>query len=183
MPPLTSSLLSRSAAGPGSARVTAAAAAAISKPAAAVAEAGPSPSSSAPHPPLPARGQAPRRAASPFASGLAGRLFGGHRAAARSSSSATAVFERRFASAGKDHRDPAYPVPVIASRFRYPSPSLTNGVLVCFAATKNAYDEILTSLAKPGGGADFGKYYSLPALADPRIGESFSSPGPLCSRG
>jgi hypothetical protein len=70
---------------------------------------------------------------SPFASGLAGRLFGGHRAAARSSSSATAVFERRFASAGKDHRDHVYPVPIIASRFRSISlaPYPTNRVSVC----------------------------------------------------
>ncbi|KAG8073370.1 hypothetical protein GUJ93_ZPchr0006g43758 [Zizania palustris] len=129
MPPLTSALLSRSTTASGSsssARISAAAAAVISNPAA-----GAAPSS----PPPPAR-QSPRsRPASPFASGLAGRLFGGHRAAARSSSTAAAVFERRFAS----------------------------------AATRNSYDEILTSLAKPGGGAEFGKYYSLPALSDPRI--------------
>nr|XP_010943467.1 aconitate hydratase, cytoplasmic [Elaeis guineensis] len=35
-------------------------------------------------------------------------------------------------------------------------------------ATRNAYESILTSLPKPGGG-EFGKYYSLPALNDPRI--------------
>ncbi|MQM18245.1 hypothetical protein Taro_051236, partial [Colocasia esculenta] len=35
-------------------------------------------------------------------------------------------------------------------------------------ATKNSYESILTSLSKPGGG-EFGKYYSLPALNDPRI--------------
>ncbi|KAH7663292.1 Aconitate hydratase protein [Dioscorea alata] len=35
-------------------------------------------------------------------------------------------------------------------------------------ATKNSYEGILTRLAKPGGG-EFGKYYSLPALDDPRI--------------
>ncbi|XP_072955826.1 aconitate hydratase, cytoplasmic [Typha angustifolia] len=35
-------------------------------------------------------------------------------------------------------------------------------------ATKNSYDSILTTLSKPGGG-EFGKYYSLPALDDPRI--------------
>ena len=46
---------------------------------------------------------------------------------------------------------------------------------------KNSYDEILTSLAKPGGGADFGKYYSLPALADPRIGELFPCSPPFSS--
>lgn len=39
-----------------------------------------------------------------------------------------------------------------------------------FVATKNSYEGILTSLAKPGGG-EFGKYFSLPALNDPRIGE------------
>ncbi|CAA7410763.1 unnamed protein product [Spirodela intermedia] len=36
-------------------------------------------------------------------------------------------------------------------------------------ATKNSYESILTSLSKPGGGGEFGKYYSLPALNDPRI--------------
>uniref|UniRef100_A0A0D9Z1T0 Aconitate hydratase n=1 Tax=Oryza glumipatula TaxID=40148 RepID=A0A0D9Z1T0_9ORYZ len=124
MPPLTSALLSRSS----STRIPAAAAAAavISNPAGAAA------SSSSPSPPPPSSRPRP---ASPFASGLAGRIFGGRRAAARSSSSAAAVFERRFAS----------------------------------AAAKNSYDEILTGLAKPGGGAEFGKYYSLPALSDPRI--------------
>ncbi|XP_077221437.1 aconitate hydratase, cytoplasmic-like [Tasmannia lanceolata] len=35
-------------------------------------------------------------------------------------------------------------------------------------ATRNAYESILTPLSKPGGG-EFGKYYSLPALNDPRI--------------
>ncbi|PKA60141.1 Aconitate hydratase 2, mitochondrial [Apostasia shenzhenica] len=35
-------------------------------------------------------------------------------------------------------------------------------------ATRNSYEAILTPLAKPGGG-EFGKYYSLPALDDPRI--------------
>ncbi|PKU65681.1 aconitate hydratase, cytoplasmic [Dendrobium catenatum] len=36
------------------------------------------------------------------------------------------------------------------------------------AASRNSYEGILTPLAKPGGG-EFGKYYSLPALDDPRI--------------
>ncbi|WOL10778.1 aconitate hydratase, cytoplasmic-like [Canna indica] len=35
-------------------------------------------------------------------------------------------------------------------------------------ATRNSYDSILTTLQKLGGG-EFGKYYSLPALTDPRI--------------
>ncbi|XP_020261679.1 aconitate hydratase, cytoplasmic-like [Asparagus officinalis] len=35
-------------------------------------------------------------------------------------------------------------------------------------ATKNSYESILTTLSKPGGG-EFGKYFSLPALNDPRI--------------
>ena len=37
-------------------------------------------------------------------------------------------------------------------------------------ATEHAFKDILTSLPKPGGG-EFGKYYSLPALNDPRIGK------------
>ena len=97
MPPLTSALLSRSTTG-SSTRVSAAAAAAISRPAA---DAAPS-SSPPPSRPIPRPRPSP---ASPFASGLAGRLFSGHRAAARSASSATAVFERRFASAGTDSDD------------------------------------------------------------------------------
>jgi hypothetical protein len=91
MPPLTSTLLSRSTTG-SSTRVSAAAAAAISRPAADAA----APPSSRPTP------SAAPKPASPFASGLAGRLFGGRRAAARSASSATASFERRFASAGME---------------------------------------------------------------------------------
>lgn len=38
-------------------------------------------------------------------------------------------------------------------------------------AGDHAFNGILTSLPKPGGG-EFGKFYSLPALNDPRIGES-----------
>ncbi|CAN1220262.1 Putative aconitate hydratase, cytoplasmic [Linum perenne] len=37
------------------------------------------------------------------------------------------------------------------------------------AASEHPYKEIFTSLPKPGGG-EFGKFYSLPALNDPRIG-------------
>jgi hypothetical protein len=37
------------------------------------------------------------------------------------------------------------------------------------AATEHAFKSILTSLPKPGGG-EYGKFYSLPALNDPRIG-------------
>nr|CAD1832083.1 unnamed protein product [Ananas comosus var. bracteatus] len=36
-------------------------------------------------------------------------------------------------------------------------------------ATENAFKDILTSLPRPGGG-EYGKFYSLPALNDPRIG-------------
>ncbi|RWW68527.1 hypothetical protein BHE74_00023948 [Ensete ventricosum] len=39
-------------------------------------------------------------------------------------------------------------------------------------ATRNSYESILMTLQKPGGG-EFGKYYSLPALTDPRIGKDF----------
>ena len=38
------------------------------------------------------------------------------------------------------------------------------------SASENAFKGIFTSLPKPGGG-EFGKFYSLPALNDPRIGE------------
>lgn len=37
------------------------------------------------------------------------------------------------------------------------------------SAAENPFKGILTVLPKPGGG-EFGKYYSLPALNDPRIG-------------
>lgn len=38
------------------------------------------------------------------------------------------------------------------------------------AATENPFKGNLTSLPKPGGG-EFGKFYSLPSLNDPRIGK------------
>lgn len=37
------------------------------------------------------------------------------------------------------------------------------------SASENPFKHIFTSLPKPGGG-EFGKFYSLPALNDPRIG-------------
>ena len=37
------------------------------------------------------------------------------------------------------------------------------------SAAEHPFKEILTALPKPGGG-EFGKFYSLPALNDPRIG-------------
>ena len=40
------------------------------------------------------------------------------------------------------------------------------------SAAENAFKGILTSLPKPGGG-EFGKFFSLPALNDPRIGTTF----------
>lgn len=42
------------------------------------------------------------------------------------------------------------------------------------AASENAFKGILTSLPKQGGG-EFGKFYSLPALNDPRIGKSLNT--------
>ncbi|KHN41868.1 Aconitate hydratase 1 [Glycine soja] len=36
-------------------------------------------------------------------------------------------------------------------------------------ATENPFNSILTTLEKPGGAGEFGKYFSLPALNDPRI--------------
>lgn len=38
-------------------------------------------------------------------------------------------------------------------------------------ASEEVFKEILTSLPKPGGG-EYGKFYSLPALNDPRIGKN-----------
>jgi aconitate hydratase len=43
-------------------------------------------------------------------------------------------------------------------------------LLVFASATKHAFKRILTSLLKPGGG-EYGKFFSLPALNDPRIGK------------
>lgn len=43
---------------------------------------------------------------------------------------------------------------------------------ICFcvvSASEHPYKGIFTALPKPGGG-EFGKFYSLPALNDPRIG-------------
>ncbi|XP_047323621.1 aconitate hydratase, cytoplasmic-like [Impatiens glandulifera] len=40
--------------------------------------------------------------------------------------------------------------------------------MIATKASENAFKSILTSLPKPGGG-EFGKFYSLPALNDPRI--------------
>lgn len=39
-----------------------------------------------------------------------------------------------------------------------------------FSASENPFRSILKALEKPDGG-EFGNYYSLPALNDPRIGE------------
>lgn len=45
-------------------------------------------------------------------------------------------------------------------------------VCVLTAAEANSrFGHVLTSLPKPGGG-EYGKYYSLPALNDPRIGKA-----------
>jgi hypothetical protein len=41
--------------------------------------------------------------------------------------------------------------------------------LPIYSASDHAFKGILTCLPKPGGG-EFGKFYSLPALNDPRIG-------------
>jgi aconitate hydratase len=42
------------------------------------------------------------------------------------------------------------------------------------AASENPFKGNLTSLPKPGGG-EFGKFYSLPSLNDPRIGNFLGS--------
>ncbi|RRT78711.1 hypothetical protein B296_00008467 [Ensete ventricosum] len=46
-------------------------------------------------------------------------------------------------------------------------------MLYCYmSATENVFKDVLASLPKAGGG-EYGKYYSLPALNDPRIGYIF----------
>lgn len=40
-----------------------------------------------------------------------------------------------------------------------------------FSSSENAFKGIYTCLPKPGGG-EFGKYYSLPGMNDPKIGKS-----------
>jgi len=44
------------------------------------------------------------------------------------------------------------------------------------SAKENPFKGNLTSLPKPGGG-EFGKFYSLPSLNDPRIGNLLIWPG------
>lgn len=50
-----------------------------------------------------------------------------------------------------------------------PAYHFTNEVLLIYAASEHPFNGILSGLPKPGGG-EFGKFYSLPALNDPRIG-------------
>lgn len=42
---------------------------------------------------------------------------------------------------------------------------------ICWVGTESAFKNILTSLRKPGGG-EYGKYYSLSALNDLRMGNA-----------
>lgn len=42
-------------------------------------------------------------------------------------------------------------------------------MFICESASANPFKDICTALPKPDGG-EFGKYYSLTALNDPRIG-------------
>ncbi|XXG69113.1 hypothetical protein AAC387_Pa06g2057 [Persea americana] len=61
-----------------------------------------------------------------------------------------------------------FPVSLRAQN-RTSSPALERfGRKISTMASENAFKGILTSLKKPGGG-EFGKYFSLPALNDPRI--------------
>ncbi|KAG0472670.1 hypothetical protein HPP92_014087 [Vanilla planifolia] len=85
-----------------------------------------------------------------------------------SSMNSAASRSRPFSSASRQFHDWRYPLShraVIRS-----SAVITDQFERRFAtaATRNSYDGILKTLAKPGGG-EFGKYYSLPALDDPRI--------------
>ncbi|TVU38891.1 hypothetical protein EJB05_12286, partial [Eragrostis curvula] len=62
------------------------------------------------------------------------------------------------AAAGRGHCSGAANVDRLASR----------GLATMAGASNNCFGHVLTSLPKPGGG-EYGKYYSLPALNDPRI--------------
>ena len=46
---------------------------------------------------------------------------------------------------------------------------LISTLVALLTATEHPFKTILTTLPKPGGG-EYGKFYSLPALNDPRIG-------------
>jgi hypothetical protein len=46
---------------------------------------------------------------------------------------------------------------------------LISSLVLLLTATEHPFKTILTTLPKPGGG-EYGKFYSLPALNDPRIG-------------
>lgn len=48
--------------------------------------------------------------------------------------------------------------------------------LMLISAKENPFKGNLNSLPKPGGG-EFGKFYSLPSLNDPRIGKLLIWPG------
>ncbi|XP_073008649.1 putative aconitate hydratase, cytoplasmic [Typha latifolia] len=66
---------------------------------------------------------------------------------------------------GSDWRSPVS----LRARIRSSAPVIERfGRKMATAANENAFKDILTSLPKHGGG-EFGKYYSLPALNDPRI--------------
>nr|GME14462.1 aconitate hydratase, cytoplasmic [Ipomoea batatas] len=68
-------------------------------------------------------------------------------------------------SHGVDWKSPAIP----ASQIRIASPVLSDfHRKIATMASENPFKGILTCLPKPGGG-EFGKFYSLPALNDPRI--------------
>lgn len=50
-----------------------------------------------------------------------------------------------------------------------------------FSASQNPFNKILKTLQKPGDGGEFGKYYSLPALNDSRIGSSLAHSFSCCN--
>lgn len=45
-------------------------------------------------------------------------------------------------------------------------------MIMIVSASEHPFKGIFTTLPKPGGG-EFGKFYSLPALNDPRVGMDF----------
>ncbi|XP_042520734.1 aconitate hydratase, cytoplasmic-like isoform X2 [Macadamia integrifolia] len=84
-------------------------------------------------------------------------------------SSSSSILKSQSFSCCTAFRSIRYSVPRWSHGLGWTSPaSLRAQIRTATMASENVFKGILTSLPKPGGG-EFGKYYSLPALNDPRI--------------
>lgn len=113
-------------------------------------------SSSSPHPPCPSRIAASASSSSlPFST-----ISGGYR-----SLGFLSAFRSRRWSHGVDWRSPVS----LRAQIRAAAPVIERFERkMATIASEHPFKGILTSVPKPGGG-EFGKFYSLPALNDPRI--------------